>query len=123
MGVCPACSDPARGEIGGGGGSPPHQGPGEECGPPKLSEINMSSSSSSTRGLGSLTYSFGCSGPFALQKSPHTSHLPKVKVKSSPLIEKLQVSAARLPVLTAPPTSPTPAGPCVPGELTLTTSQ
>lgn len=42
-------------------------------------------------------HSPGSFGPFALQKSPPNASLPKVKVKSSPLIEKLQVSTARRP--------------------------
>ncbi|XP_036298323.1 capZ-interacting protein [Pipistrellus kuhlii] len=44
------------------------------------------------------------------EKSPHTSHLPKVKVKSSPLIEKLQANLAFDPAALLPGASPKSPG-------------
>lgn len=62
-------------------------------------------------------HSFARLAPFALQKSPSASQAPRVKLKSSPLIEKLQVSAARGRPFPGP-RFPTSACRVSPGELT-----
>ncbi|CAK6439845.1 unnamed protein product [Pipistrellus nathusii] len=73
-------------------------------------ETNANVDSSASPSVAQLAGRFREQAAAAKEKSPHTSHLPKVKVKSSPLIEKLQANLAFDPAALLPGASPKSPG-------------
>lgn len=121
LGVCPACSDPALIGERWAGRKATSPGPGEECGPPKLSETNSSSSTCGfwaprtplpSTPLIQLFWSV-CSAEIT------TQHKPPSQGEGEELTSDREASGECSDLFPSPTSSPASACPCVPWRVDL----